>query len=107
MAKYQHASDAIEGMPPFSGVIRDDGKWVANMAANPDWQEYLEWAKDPKNHPDPYKSPANGGVAIKLEEGQLPYGAMVDSMPPEPTTGSAAQAPAPPPPPAAPAPTKK
>jgi len=106
MAKYQHASDAVAGMPPFSGVIRSDGKWVANMATSEDWEEYLDWARDGKNHPDPYKSPSDGGVVIKLEEGQVAYGAMLDSLPPEPTTGSEPPKPAQAPPPPS-APTKK
>ena len=88
-AKYQYPSDGQPGMPPYSGVIRGDGRWVPNDKDNEDWQEYLEWAKDPNNHCDPYRSPADGGVAIKLQEGEEAVGCMVDSLPPEPTTSSA------------------
>ena len=100
MAKYQNASDAVQGMPPYSGVIRDDGRWCPNMAGNKDYAEYVAWAKDAKNKADPYKSPADGGVAIKLQEGEEAVGAMVDSLPPEPEPKPAA----PPAPPASPPP---
>ena len=81
--QYQHASDYTPGSPPYSGVIRADGKWVACAADSPDWDEYLEWAKTEGNVPDPYLHPSQGGVAIVLEEGQVPYGVMLDSIPPE------------------------
>lgn len=82
-AQYQHASDWVSGAPPYSGVIRADGKWVACAADSQDWTDYLTWAETEGNVPDPYLNPAQGGVKIVLEEGQVPYGVMLDSLPPE------------------------
>jgi hypothetical protein len=82
-AQYQHASDYVSGQPPYSGVIRADGKWVACAADSQDWTDYLTWAETEGNVPDPYLNPAQGGVKIVLEEGQVPYGSMLDSLPPE------------------------
>jgi hypothetical protein len=81
MAEYQYASDYTPGYPPSSGVIRADGKWVACAADSPDWDAYVEWAKTEGNVPDPYKHPDAGGVAIVLEEGEVPVGVMLDSLP--------------------------
>jgi len=87
-APYQLPSDGVGGRP-YSGVIKSDGTWVPCAADNEDWDEYVEWAGDySKNHPDPYRSPADGGVAIKLAEGQVAVGAMLDSMPPDPPPAS-------------------
>src|SRR5262245_3307119 len=84
MAEYQLPSDGVNGRP-YSGVIKSDGTWVPCAAENEDWDAYVEWAGDySKNKPDPYRSPADGGVAIKLAEGQEAVGAMLDSLPPEP-----------------------
>jgi hypothetical protein len=94
-ANYQHASDSVKGMPPYSGVIRADGRWVPCAAGNEDWAEYLEWAKDEKNQPDPYRSPEEGGVVIKLQEGEVAVGSMLDSMPPEPEPTPVVSAPEP------------
>lgn len=82
MAKYQHASDFVEGNPPYSGVIRDDGQWVANKSHSKDWDDYLEWAKD--NDTAPYLSPRNGGMALKLNDGDDAIGSMLDSLPYDP-----------------------
>lgn len=80
MAKYQLASDGYDGTAR-SGVIRDDGKWIPAEAGNPDWYEYVAWLEEsPDNNPDGYRSVANGGVAIKLEENQSAVGAMLDSL---------------------------
>jgi hypothetical protein len=78
---YQHASDYIPGHPPFSGVITAAGKWVAVQAESQDWVDYQTWAATEGNVPDPYLHPAQGGVAIVLGEGQVPYGVMLDSIP--------------------------
>jgi len=90
MAKYQLAADAYEGKP-YSGVIRDDGKWIPCEAGNGDWYEYLDWVHaDEKNRPDPFKSVEDGGIEIKLVEHQKAVGSMVRSvknetdMPPAP-----------------------
>jgi hypothetical protein len=81
MATYQHASDAIPGHPPFSGVIMG-GKWIPVAADSPDWDAYVEWAAaDPANVPDPWKPISQGGVAIILETGQVAVGSMLDSLP--------------------------
>jgi hypothetical protein len=81
-AQYQHASDAVGGMP-YSGVIRADGKWVACASDSTDWTDYLTWAGTEGNVVDPYLHPAQGGVKIVLEEGQVPVGVMLNSLPPE------------------------
>lgn len=83
-ATYQHASDAIPGYPPYSGVIRvADGKFIACAANSQDWQEYLTWAAaDPANVPDPFLSPNAGGVAIVPAPDQPVYGSMLESLPP-------------------------
>jgi len=84
MSEYQHASDFMYGKPPYSGVIRTaDGKFIANQAVSesPDWQAYLDWAAIEGNVADPYLAPEAGGVALVLEEGEVPVGTMLDSMP--------------------------
>lgn len=97
---YQDASDAVPGMNPYSGVIRDDGRWVA-CAANSDlWDEYLTWAETETNKRLPFKSPADGGYVIKLQEGEEAYGSMLDSLPPEGETVTPGPMQPPPPPPA-------
>jgi len=103
MAEYQLPSDGFDGRA-YSGVIKSDGTWVPCEADNEDWQEYEKWVNDPKadppNKPDPYRSPADGGVAIKLKEGEEAVGCMVDSLPPEPATKPPEQMGPPAPPPA-------
>jgi hypothetical protein len=81
-AQYQHASDAVDGNP-YSGVIRADGKWIACAGGSQDWADYLTWAGTEGNVADPYLHPAQGGVKIVLEEGQVPVGSMLNSLPPE------------------------
>jgi hypothetical protein len=82
-APYQLASDGVAGRP-YSGVIKSDGTWVPCEADNEDWKQYVEWAGDySDNHPDPYRHPSQGGVKIVRKEGQVPVGAMLDSLPPE------------------------
>lgn len=81
-AAYQHASDWWPGHPPYSGVIKADGTWVANENS-PEWHEYLDWAATEGNVTDPYKHPSQGGVTIVLKEGEVPVGSMLDSLPPE------------------------
>lgn len=111
-APYQLPSDGHDGRA-YSGVIKSDGTWVPCEAGNEDWEEYQKWVNDPKadppNRPDPYRSPRDGGVTIKLAEGQEAVGCMLDSLPPEPAKPAT-----PPPtqqrvasPPAHPAPEKK
>lgn len=83
-AAYQHASDYIPGMGPFSGVIRSsDGKWIACQAVadSQDWADYLTWAETPGNVPDPYLHPDQGGVTIVLQPEEVPVGTMCDSLP--------------------------
>jgi hypothetical protein len=31
------------GMPAFTGVVRDDGAWIPEDAANRDWADYQTW----------------------------------------------------------------
>lgn len=80
MAAYQLPSDGYDGHA-YSGVITSAGKWVACAADSPDWDAYVEWTKTEGNIPDPYKHPDNGGVTIVLDEGQVAYGSMLDSLP--------------------------
>jgi hypothetical protein len=96
-SKYQLPSDGYDRQAR-SGVIRSDGKWIACAADSKDWDEYEAWLKeDPeKNRPDPYRSPEDGGVVIKLEKDQVPVGVMLNSLlpPEEPKPAPAQQAPA-------------
>jgi len=84
-AAYQLAWDGYDGMA-FSGVIKADGTWVPCAAENTDWDAYQTWVGDktasPPNKPDPWRAPADGGVAIKLAEGQEAVGSMLYSLPP-------------------------
>src|SRR5262245_30175901 len=95
MAEYQLPSDGVNGRP-YSGVIKSDGTWVPCAADNEDWDAYVEWVGDySKNHPDPYRAPADGGVAIKLKEGEVAVGAMLDSLPPPSANTAPVDPPAP------------
>ena len=83
-APYQLAHDGFDGKA-FSGVIKADGTWVPCMADCKDWDEYVKWVSDPKadppHVPDPWKSPEDGGVAIKLTEDEVAVGSMLMSLP--------------------------
>jgi hypothetical protein len=78
--KYQLPSDGFDGTAR-SGVIRSDGKWIPAEAGNPDWYEYVKWLEEsPDNNPDPFLSPDDGGVEIKLEDNQSAVGSMIPSV---------------------------
>jgi hypothetical protein len=83
-AAYQHASDYVPDCPPYSGVIKADGTWVACEANSAEWDAYVAWAAaDPANVPDPYLHPEQGGVTLVVPPDTVPYGTMLDSIPPD------------------------
>lgn len=86
---YQLASDGFWGNA-YSGVIRTaDGAWCPCEYGNADWQGYMDWfAQSLSNRADPWRSPADGGVAIVLKPGQEAVGSMLDSLPPDPPARS-------------------
>lgn len=77
---YQHASDSHGGQA-YSGVVRADGRWVACMAGSQDWLDYQAWVAIEPNITDVYTAPADGGVAIVLQQDEVAVGSMLDSLP--------------------------
>lgn len=81
--QFQLASDGFWQVA-YSGVIKSDGTWCPCAHGNEDWQDYMDWyGQSVDNRADPWLSPADGGVAIKLKEGEVPVGTMFDSLPPD------------------------
>jgi hypothetical protein len=97
--QYQLPSDGFDHHA-YSGVIKSDGTWIPCEHDNEDWAKYEAWLaedKQPPNVPDVYRSPADGGVTIKLKKDQVPVGVMLDSLSPEDYAKAVAAEHAPPP----------